>query len=69
MASMLTDCGSTTGEKYTGRRAVKEVAKRSMVTKGPLGAKDLGAATEGVYEDIQMSRNKLRDKANLMILA
>ena len=39
------------------------------MTEGPLGAEDLGAATEGIREDIQMARNKLRYKTNLIVLA
>ena len=39
------------------------------MTEGPLEAEDLGAATEGIHEDIQMARNKLRHQTNLIVLA
>ena len=42
---------------------------KSLVTKGPLGAENLGTVTEGVSKDIQMARNKLRGQANVMNLA
>ena len=39
------------------------------MTEGPLGAGDLGAATEGIRKDIQMAGNNLGHQTNLIVLA
>ena len=50
------------------RPATMQLPKRLM-TKGLFRAKDLGAATEGVSKDVQVTGNKLRNQANLIVLA
>ena len=80
-ASVPADCGSTIGEKYTGRRWLRDVAEiyggwplakkltESLRTEGPLGADDLALATRGIREDIQLAQNELGKELNVRGLA